>query len=64
VGEFTLPIIIGRPGEVNLLLRPRAPRDQVHAPNEKFNLTSFHGATKSVGYLYEELGSEQARFHS
>jgi len=30
--------------------------DQVHAPNEKFSLTSFHGGTKSCAYLYEELG--------
>ncbi len=29
--------------------------DQVHSPNEKFSLTSFHGGTKSVAYLYEEL---------
>ncbi len=29
--------------------------DQVHAPNEKFSLTSFHGGTRSVAYLYEEL---------
>jgi len=30
--------------------------DQVHAPNEKFSLSSFHGGTKSCAYLYEELG--------
>ena len=30
--------------------------DQVHAPNEKFSLTSFHGGTRSCAYLYEELG--------
>jgi len=30
--------------------------DQLHAPNEKFSLTSFHGGTKSCAYLYEELG--------
>lgn len=29
--------------------------DQVHAPNEKFSLSSFHGGTKSCAYLYEEL---------
>jgi len=29
--------------------------DQVHSPNEKFSLSSFHGGTKSVAYLYEEL---------
>jgi acetylornithine deacetylase/succinyl-diaminopimelate desuccinylase-like protein len=29
--------------------------DQIHAPNEKFSLTSFHGGTRSVAYLYEEL---------
>ena len=29
--------------------------DNLHAPNEKFNLTSFHGGTKSCAYLYEEL---------
>jgi acetylornithine deacetylase/succinyl-diaminopimelate desuccinylase-like protein len=30
--------------------------DQVHSPNEKFSLSSFHGGTKSIAYLYEELG--------
>jgi acetylornithine deacetylase/succinyl-diaminopimelate desuccinylase-like protein len=29
--------------------------DQVHAPNEKFSLSSFHGGTRSIAYLYEEL---------
>jgi acetylornithine deacetylase/succinyl-diaminopimelate desuccinylase-like protein len=29
--------------------------DQVHAPNEKFNLSSFHGGTRSAAYLYDEL---------
>jgi succinyl-diaminopimelate desuccinylase len=29
--------------------------DQVHAPNEKFSLSSFFGGTRSVAYLYEEL---------
>ena len=29
--------------------------DQVHAPNEKFSLTSFDGGTKSCAFLYEEL---------
>jgi acetylornithine deacetylase/succinyl-diaminopimelate desuccinylase-like protein len=30
--------------------------DNVHAPNEKFSLTSFYGGIKSVAALYEELG--------
>ena len=29
--------------------------DKVHAPNEKFSLSSYHGGTKSVAYLYEEI---------
>ena len=29
--------------------------DQVHAPNEKFSLSSYYGGTKSVAFLYEEL---------
>ena len=32
--------------------------DQVHAPNESYALTSFHGGTKSAAYLYEELGRQ------
>jgi len=32
--------------------------DQVHAPNEKFSLSSFHGGTRSVAYLYEELARQ------
>ena len=31
------------------------PDDNLHAPNEKFELSSFHGGTRSVAYLYEEL---------
>jgi len=31
--------------------------DNVHAPNEKFSLSSFYGGTKSVAYLYEELAA-------
>ena len=31
--------------------------DNVHAPNEKFSLTSFYGGTRSVAYLYEELAA-------
>ena len=30
--------------------------DQVHAPNEKFSLSSYFGGTKSVALLYQELG--------
>jgi acetylornithine deacetylase/succinyl-diaminopimelate desuccinylase-like protein len=29
--------------------------DNVHAPNEKFSMSSYHGGTRSVAYLYEEL---------
>ncbi len=29
--------------------------DQVHAPNEKFSLSSYFGGTKSAAFLYEEL---------
>ncbi len=32
--------------------------DQVHAPNEKFSLSSFHGGTTSCAYLYEELAKQ------
>ena len=31
--------------------------DNVHAPNEKFSLTSFYGGTRSVANLYEELAA-------
>jgi acetylornithine deacetylase/succinyl-diaminopimelate desuccinylase-like protein len=30
--------------------------DNVHAPNEKFSLTSFYGGIRSVAALYDELG--------
>ncbi len=30
--------------------------DNVHAPNEKFSLTSYYGGIRSVAALYEELG--------
>ena len=33
--------------------------DNVHAPNEKFSLSSFHGGTRSVAYLYEELAKRR-----
>ncbi len=33
--------------------------DQVHAPNEKFSLSSFHGGTRSCAYLYEELARRE-----
>jgi acetylornithine deacetylase/succinyl-diaminopimelate desuccinylase-like protein len=39
----------------SILMGFALPDDNLHAPNEKFNLTSFHGGTKSVAYLYEEL---------
>ena len=29
--------------------------DQVHAPNEKFSLTSFYGGIHSAACLYEEI---------
>jgi acetylornithine deacetylase/succinyl-diaminopimelate desuccinylase-like protein len=32
--------------------------DNVHAPNEKFSLSSYHGGTRSVAYLYEELARD------
>ena len=32
--------------------------DNVHAPNEKFSLSSYFGGTKSVAYLYEELAKD------
>jgi acetylornithine deacetylase/succinyl-diaminopimelate desuccinylase-like protein len=32
--------------------------DNVHAPNEKFSLSSYHGGTKSIAYLYEELARD------
>jgi acetylornithine deacetylase/succinyl-diaminopimelate desuccinylase-like protein len=35
--------------------------DQVHAPNEKFSLSSYFGGMRSVAYLYEELSAEPAR---
>jgi acetylornithine deacetylase/succinyl-diaminopimelate desuccinylase-like protein len=31
--------------------------DNVHAPNEKFSLSSYEGGTRSVAYLYEELAA-------
>jgi len=31
--------------------------DNVHAPNEKFSLSSFYGGIRSVAALYEELGN-------
>ena len=32
--------------------------DNVHAPNEKFSMSSYFGGTKSVAYLYEELAKD------
>ena len=32
--------------------------DNVHAPNEKFSLSSYFGGTRSVAYLYEELAKD------
>lgn len=48
----TFQRIFGRP---SILMGFGLHDDQVHAPNEKFSLSSFHGGTKSCAYLYEEL---------
>jgi acetylornithine deacetylase/succinyl-diaminopimelate desuccinylase-like protein len=42
-------------GLPSILMGFGLPDDNLHAPNEKFELTSFHGGTKSAAYLYEEL---------
>ncbi|HVP13980.1 MAG TPA: hypothetical protein VMS88_00470, partial [Terriglobales bacterium] len=42
-------------GLPSILMGFALPDDNLHAPNEKFNLSSFHGGTKSCAYLYEEL---------
>ena len=31
------------------------PDDQIHAPNEKFNLKQFFGGIKTMAALYDEL---------
>jgi len=33
------------------------PDDQIHAPNEKFNLSQLFGGIKTMAHLYDELGS-------
>jgi acetylornithine deacetylase/succinyl-diaminopimelate desuccinylase-like protein len=33
------------------------PDDQIHAPNEKFNLSQFFGGIKTMALLYDELAS-------
>jgi acetylornithine deacetylase/succinyl-diaminopimelate desuccinylase-like protein len=43
------------PGLPSILMGFGLDDDQIHAPNEKFSLTSFHGGTRSAAYLYEEL---------
>ena len=43
------------PGVPSILMGFGLDDDQVHAPNEKFSLSSYHGGTRSVAYLYEEL---------
>ncbi len=42
-------------GLPSILMGFGLPDDNLHAPNEKFDLTSFHGGTRSAAYLYEEL---------
>ena len=34
--------------------------DGIHAPNEKFNMSSYHGGIRSAAYLYEEIGEVSA----
>ena len=43
------------PGTPAILMGFGLDDDNVHAPNEKFSLSSYFGGTRSVAYLYEEL---------
>jgi acetylornithine deacetylase/succinyl-diaminopimelate desuccinylase-like protein len=46
--------ILGLP---QVLIGVGLPDDQIHAPNEKFNLTQLYGGIKTMAQLYDELAT-------
>ncbi len=49
--------ILGMP---QVLIGVGLPDDQIHAPNEKFNLSQFFGGIRTMACLYDELAASNS----
>jgi acetylornithine deacetylase/succinyl-diaminopimelate desuccinylase-like protein len=70
LGFGKAPVFIGTGGTIGpvssfdrilhlpqVLIGVGLPHDAIHAPNEKFDLSQFHGGIETMTYLYDELAS-------
>jgi len=77
LGFGKAPVFIGTGGTIGpvssfdrilhlpqVLIGVGLPDDAIHAPNEKFDLSQFHGGIETMTYLYDELATvRRVRLH-